>query len=507
MSMFKRETRSFMGDPAYNPFENPSMPLQSLALDGVLGSGRNNIAGENVDPVSGMTLPTVYRCISIISTVIAASDLQLINRDGEADVWPTWSNLVSYTPYEIAEIIVVHMASWGNFYGLKVTNGSGVLVDLQPIWPGNVSVKLVNGHKIFRVRKVQGIDGAVRDPLGDNNDMFVDYTEDDVLHIPFLGYDGLQGMSPISAAALTMGTAMAADGLAARFYSQGTQLSGVINVKVPLADQHAADSIKQAWRRANQGNRNAGNVAVLDSETSFQPITIPPNELQFLEARQWQKQEIATLYGIPLTLLSSESTGYGDAIEAQQEGLVTYTLRAYTDRIEQRLSREFTPRGSSVKFNLDGVLRGSTQDRYTAYNMAIAAGWQSRAEVRKAEGKPAAPTKNGNNLNDFLAPQSAGGQIELPAMTPNGEPAAGGQSPATPVSKHPQTAPEQPQNASEDRSDDLTAEEYLATLSPSELADFKAAGVEDPELDRLLEAYADSDFQKVDENGWTGNRV
>lgn len=412
MSLFRREQRSFIGDGTYNPFERPSMPLASLALDGILGSGVNNDSGESVDPLLGLGVPTAYRCVSIIATTVASCMVEELDRDGVATPWRDYQNLVSYTPYEITELIVTHMAAWGNFYAFKVMQ-NGRLIDLQPIFPANVDVIRVKGVKTFRVRRKTGENGTNpapgSPPSGPGYD---DYHEDKIFHVPFLGFDGLKGMSPIMLAAQTFGTSLAADRLAARFHSRGQQLGGIVKVKVPLANQSQADAIKMSWRSSHSGVRNAGDVAVLDSETDFQPITINPNELQLIEGRNWQAQEVARIYGVPLTMLSSATTGYGDAIETNQVGFVTYTLRGYTDRIEQRFSREFMPRGRTAKFDLDGLMRGSMSERYAAYNGAIAAGWLLRSEARKAESMTEV-----DGMDEPFTPQMVNGIPSNPPLT------------------------------------------------------------------------------------------
>lgn len=422
MSLFQKRNAIFYGSGGnVNPFERPSMPLASLALDGVLGSGAVNDSGEQVDVLRGITNPTAYRCISVLATVVAGCTLEEIDRAGTASPWTAFENLQSFTAYEMAEIMVTHMAGWGNFFARKVTGRlSTDLVDLQPIFPGNVQVMRINGQKIFRVRKiVQPTDttpNAVNGQYPNGGAIYEDLTEAEVFHIPFLGYDGLQGMSPVMAAAQMFGTTFAADRLAARFLGQGSQLSGIIKVKAPLEDQEQADALKLQWTAKNGGARNGGGVTVLDSETDYVPLTISPDALQFLQSRQWQMNEIARMFGVPLTMLSTDSTGYGDAIETQQVGFVTYTVRGYTDRMEQRLSREFMVRGRSVAFNLDKLMRGATQERYNSYNTAIMGGWMQPAEARANENYPVQP-----GLDYFQKPQANNGLAVNPPMTPGGE--------------------------------------------------------------------------------------
>lgn len=381
-------------------FTGPGMPVGSLA--GIFSTA-DNASGEYVDPLRGLGIPTIYRCISIIATVAASSTLNAVHKDQSRSPWQDWQNLISYTPYEITELIVTHLAGWGNFFAFPVTS-NGKLLDLQPIFPGSVDVRLENGQKVFRVRQAADKKGNVA---------YQDFTSDQVFHIPFLGYDGVKGMSPIMWAAQPVGIALSADRITARYNANGQLLGGVIKVKAPLSSAEQAQGIKESWRRSFSGGRNTGEVAVMDADSEFQSLSIDPTALQLVESRGFQTQELARIFGVPLTMLSTASTGYGDAIDAQQEGLVAYTVRAYTDRIEQRLGREFTPRGTCVEFDLDGVLRGATLERYQSYQTGIMSGWLTRDEVRQRE-RLQSLEKFG--LDEPLVPASVNGQPSNPPL-------------------------------------------------------------------------------------------
>jgi HK97 family phage portal protein len=328
-------------------------------------------------------------------------------------------NLLSYTAFEIIEILVAHVGGWGNFYARKIEQGSK-LVDLKPIFPGYVDVIRVKGVKTFRVKRI-GDDGKMLvDPSQPNRGQYDDYPDGPdcpIFHVPGFGFDGLKGMSPIMVAAQTFGTSIAADRLAARFYSNGQQLGGIIKVKTPLADQSQAEAIKGSWRNSHSGINGAGGVAVLDSEADFQPITISPDALQFLESRKWQAAEVAKMFGLPPFLVSPD-VSWGAGIEEQWQGFVAVTLRSYTDRTEQRFTREFSKRGKYLEFDLDRLMRGSTMQRFQAYGQAIGWGWMTRAEVRVKERLKELPGKF--KLDEPLTPQTMNGALADGPMAPPG---------------------------------------------------------------------------------------
>jgi HK97 family phage portal protein len=389
MSFFKPERRSISG--TYNPFENPSVPLASVALDSY---GRvNNDAGANVTVDAAAALPIVYRCISLLSTVIAGCPVEQYRKKDQEQIpnslFDSGNQNMTYTQFELWELVVSHLCGWGDAFVYKKRDagpdgpGSGVITDLRPVYPGCVKVTLDDfGNQIFLVQRLN------RDGTIDKSSKPNTFTTFEIMHIPGLGFNGLTGMSPITMAAQTIGTTIAADKLAARFYSSGSQLGGIIKVKAPLTSQTQAEGIKNRWMQNNAGVAHAGNVAVLDAETDFQSITIEPEALQFLESRRWQTTEIARLFGIPPHLVGDveKSTSWGTGIEQQNIGFIAYTIAGWTNRIEQRLTREVvSTRGQYAEFNLDRLLRGSMQERYLAYAQAINAGWISADEIRVKE--------------------------------------------------------------------------------------------------------------------------
>jgi HK97 family phage portal protein len=179
-------------------------------------------------------------------------------------------------------------------------------------------------------------------------------------------------------------------------------------VKAPLRSQTQAEGIKSRWMSNNAGVANAGNVAVLDAETDFQSVTIPPDQLQFLESRRWQTTEIARWFGVPPHLVGDveKSTSWGTGIEQQNLGLNTYTLSGHTTPIEQRVGREVvTTRGQFAQFNLDELMRGSTQERYQALSTAVGGPWMTRNEARISENKKPLPDPD---YDELLPPQGIG---------------------------------------------------------------------------------------------------
>lgn len=414
---------AWSGSPTYNPFENPAVPLSSVALDSAFALLTTTSAGESVTIDTATALPTFWRCVNLISTVVGSCTLKAFREaDGESirvpvlSKWNSWvdqqgtTHYPMYTQYELWNLVTAHLCTWGNAFVYKVRNEADSIIDLRPIYPDRVKVKLdeKTKEKVFEVKRV--------DKNGNVMPVDPDYfTSFEIMHIPGFGYDGLSGLAPVQVAMETLGTAMAADRLASKFMGNGSMLSGIIKVKAPLKDQTQAEGIRSRWLNRHGGSGHAGDVAVMDAETDFQPITIPPDQLQFLQSRRWQTTEIARIFGIPPHLVGDveKSTSWGTGIEQQNIGFVTYTIAEYTNRIEQRVTREIVnTRGQCAEFDLDSLMRGDTTERYQALNQAVGGPWMTRTEARIAEKR--LPIAGHPEYDELLPPQGIGNMDDGP---------------------------------------------------------------------------------------------
>lgn len=412
-----------------NPFENPAVPLSSVGLDNVFGLLRGQDGQESVTIDTSLAIPTMWRCVGLMSTIIAGCPLRAYKTDGRKEIFPEilspGNGSMTYTQFELWELVVTHLMTWGNAFVLKYRDPTDyrnirvppdhrIITDLRPVNPDRVAVRMDGGNKIFEITRVN------EQGQPDINKPKLILTTFEIMHIPGLGYDGAQGLSPIQLASRTIGTAIAADKLAQRFYSKGTMLSGIINVKAPLANQKQADQIRNRWIQKSGGVAHGADVAVLDAETDFQPLTIPPDSLQFLESRRWQTTEIARMFGIPPHLVGDveKTTSWGTGIEQQNIAFASYTVSGYTNRIQQRVSREVIPLSTQFcEFDLNRIMRGDMNERFTAYMTGIMAGWLTRNEAREMENREPIDGLDEPWTPTNVAPQ--GGEADLGTGNPD----------------------------------------------------------------------------------------
>lgn len=386
------------GDPNLN---NPSTRLSSENF-ALFADGLPSIAGV---PVTEKTLygrTAWFRGVRIIAGTIAAMPLHTYRR-GTRERMPGWvldepcPNVAA--PFEFWQTMIANAITWGTGYALKSFNSSGVVTRLTPIHPSAVKLHLTRpdednpSGKWWEIRQSDGLDTLVATPK-------------ELFELPYMSLDGRVGITPMAILRESLGIGIAADRTAAGFYGNGANPGSILTTDQRLEPEDA-DRLKARWKARFGGPSNVGDIAILDSGATWSAVSVPPEDAQLLESRQFSVTEIARILGIPPHLLADldKSTSWGTGIESQMTQFVTFTLLPWLRVIEQRATRELLPGGwqgrSYAEYQVEGLLRADSTTRANYYRTAIQVGWMNRAEVRDKENlEPVA------GLDDFLVPSN-----------------------------------------------------------------------------------------------------
>ncbi|MFD5875699.1 phage portal protein [Streptomyces sp. NPDC060322] len=396
--------------------ENPATPLTASSLSALLGGGAPVEAGVQVTETSALTMPAVWRAVSVVANVSASLPLHTytVGTKDRATVALLDDPHPELTRFELWRLVYVHRLLWGNAYVQKIFNGAGAVVQLWPIRPDRVKVDKEPpstenpSGKVFWVQTEDG--GRVR------------LTSREILHLPALGYDGVTGCSPIRAAAQGIGLGIAAERAAGRLYGSGNMISGVLQTEQRLKPDQAAN-LKANWKARYGGSQAAHDVAILDSGASFHPVTMPYKDSQFLESRMFQVTEVSRMFGVPPFLLMSteKSTSWGTGLEQQAQGFVTWDLApTWLTPTEQRVTKELLPKNVYAKYQLGGLLRGDSAARATFYRAMRDVGAFSANDILGLEDQPPITGPEGDMRLQplYMAPLGYDPSIKAPADLP-----------------------------------------------------------------------------------------
>jgi HK97 family phage portal protein len=328
-------------------------------------------SGSTVTVGEAMTLPAVYRAISILSTTVKQMGLDVVRDDrvvGQPSLITQPNPLTPRSTF--IEQTMVSLASCGNAYWLIQKDGSGRVVGLVPLNPLDMELEFNTAGVVTRYQ-YQG----------------VNYDPSRIKHLSLLRVPGTPiGLGPIQAASDSLRGSIELRDYSANWMNDSGVPSGFLKTDQFLNDDQVA-SAKEAW------NKTAGakkGVAVLTNNWSYTPVYLKPEELQFLQNQNFGITEVARLFGVPaslmLTAIDGSSMTYAN-VEQEWLAFIRFTVMQYLIVIEDALT-DFVAGRARVKFNVEGILRGATADRYNAYKVALDAGWLTKNEVRTIEDLP-----------------------------------------------------------------------------------------------------------------------
>ena len=288
---------------------------------------------------------------------------------------------------------MTHLLLWGNAYAQIIRNGKNEIIGLYPLMPDRMTVDRDENGKLYYEYQLSSDDAHTM------KGSTVVLQPKDVLHIPGLGFDGLVGYSPIAMAKNAIGLAIAAEEYGSKFYANGAAPSGVLEHPGVLKDP---GKVRESWNATFGGSANSNKVAVLEEGMKYTPISISPNEAQFLETRKFQINEIARIFRVPPHMVGDLEKSSFSNIEQQSLEFVKYTLDPWVSRWEQNMMRSLlTAEEKStyfIKFNVDGLLRGDYQSRMNGYAIGRQNGWMSANDIRELENLDRIPAELGGDL-------------------------------------------------------------------------------------------------------------
>lgn len=349
-------------------------------------SGAGSAAGEEVSVRTALQLSAVWACVRLLAETIATLPLNLYVTmpDGTRSIakdHPLYSVLhtqpnVENTAVEFWEVIVASMLLTGNGYARKLMSGSTV-----------IGLELMLPHRT-QVRRLP--DGSLQYTYNGINGPSYDLTEADVLHIRGFSIDGYMGLTPIWFAREVMGGAIAANKASSAMFRNGMRPSGALSTDQVLPKDRRTE-IREDLQAQFGGAMSSGRTMVLEAGMTYKAISMNPEDVQLLETRSFNIEEICRWYGVPPFMVghSEKSTSWGTGLEQQTMGFLTFSLRPWLTRIEQACRKSLLSPVERLKyhaeFSVEGLLRADSAGRADFYSSMTQNGIMTRDECRVKE--------------------------------------------------------------------------------------------------------------------------
>lgn len=365
--------------------------------------GRAN-SGEQVDEKSAMQIATVYACVRLLAESVAQLPLHLYKvtePDGQekANDHPLYKILYrepnpEMTSFSYWEAVMTHLLLWGNSYSQIVRDGKNTVLGLYPLLPENVEIDRTDKGELYYIYHAY-----TNEVPGETNKDII-FRRDEILHIPGLSFNGLVGFSPIAMMKNSLGTTMAVEKYGSSFFKNGAQPAGVLQHPNLLKDP---EKVRRQWNEAYGGAGNAHKVAVLEEGMTYKPISLPPEDSQFLSTREFGVEEICRIFRVPPHMVQDLKRATFSNIEHQSIDFVVHTLDPWLVRIEKAIVKDLLVEDEKdqffPKFNVDGLLRGDYKSRMDGYSIGISTGIISPNEARRKENMPPLSEEDGGDFH------------------------------------------------------------------------------------------------------------
>ncbi len=361
-----------------------------------IGLGLPTQSGEIVSTESAIGLPAVYACTRILAETIASMPLKLYRNTDQgrepAKDHPLF-RLLKFSPnsymtsLEAREFLVACLCLRGNAYAY-IERAHGEVVGVWPLRPDRMTVESDGWILSYRYT--------------DQHGKTITYAQDEILHLKGLSTDGIMGLSPIATLRETVAAAQSIESYANNFFRNAARPAGVLQHPGRLSGEQM-EHLRKQFEEHYSGTKKAGRTLVLEEAMAWQSIGLTNEDAQMLESRKFNLEDILRAYRIPPHIAGHLDKMSYNNIEQLGSEFLNLTLTPWLRRIEERLDVQLLTEdertaGLYFEHESGGLLRGSTKDRFEAYEVGLRAGFLTVDEVRARENLPRS-SSNDNNLN------------------------------------------------------------------------------------------------------------
>lgn len=378
-----------------------------------LRTGHGSASGVSVGVDGALRIAAAWRCINIIAGAMASMPLDLYRRVSEKERQVAVDHPLRevltrrpngwQTPSEFRRMMQALVLLRGNGYGLKITS-RGRLLEIWPLFLPVRPVQLPDMSMVYDVTRPNG--SVVRLPASE------------VFHLRGLSLDGINGLGVLQHAREAMGLALQSERSAGKMFAQGYIAKPIL--QMPAGQRLSDDAyarLKQSLDEEQAGAENAGKMLLLEEGLSANALGMSAADAQFLEARKFQRSDIAMFFGVPPHMIGDveKTTSWGSGIEAQGIGFVTYTLGDWIVTWEEAIARDLigsaaADRNLYAKFETKGLMRGDLKARTDHYVRMLQWGVYNPDKVLALEDMN--PREDGRGGIYYDPPNTAGGTGE-----------------------------------------------------------------------------------------------
>lgn len=209
----------------------------------------------------------------------------------------------------------------------------------------------------------------------------------DIFHIQGFTLPGrAKGLSVIGQAREAIGLGLTLEEFGARYFSQGSMHKVVLKSDRMLNSAQARELVMN-YERFHRGPRNWHRPAVASGGVDVQNVSIPPEDAQFLQSREFQAIDVARWFRVPPHRVGiiDKQTSWGTGLAEENTATAQLTYRPWAGRLETALTA-YAPfgedQGLQIRLDPKALLKGSAREQIEAWGIAVEKGFATPNEAR-----------------------------------------------------------------------------------------------------------------------------
>lgn len=344
---------------------------------------QQGIGGTGSGPLN---CSTVFSCVRLLSDTIASLPLKLYTEEKNGDrvladrnplYWLLSSQPCPWmTKFDYWKFNIVSLLLRGMFLSIVIRSNNGKVLRLVPVNPANIQTANIRQDEF----------GELIFPVTNSRGEFREYRSGEVFWCYYQTLDGIHPVTPLAFAANTVYLAAQSERYGINTLDKGAVLPGYYSTEQKLSDQAFA-RLREALKKATIGD-NSGSSILLDNGIKWNQVSMTAEDMQMLQTRRYQKEELCGIFGVPPHLIGDTAQAKGwSTMEQSMTEFLQLSLTPYLVRIENAIRTCLIPENSwdYAKFSVGGLLRGDLSSRVNFYKSMYGIGALSANEIRAKE--------------------------------------------------------------------------------------------------------------------------
>jgi HK97 family phage portal protein len=231
---------------------------------------------------------------------------------------------------ELLEMTYLHLELTGNSFWAMFKGKDNRPAELWPLYPNYI--RIVPDEKEFIKGYVYTINGQQ-----------IPFEPDEILHIKYSNPTDLRwGISPVRAAARAVDTDTMAADYNRKFFFNSAQPDAVLYTD-EMIDDKTWLRIKDQFQDMYGGVANAHKTAILENGLKYQAMNPNQREMEFLKSREFNRDMILAIFGIPKSVLGMDASMSRANAETAEYVFAKGTLRPKFIRLVNAIQNYLVP--------------------------------------------------------------------------------------------------------------------------------------------------------------------